>query len=163
MVVVRPDLPSFPDLPRDGKVGNLFSSEAKESKMDLTALSDAAAALLAQSAAGALADRVSGQALDSVGHIVALVRRRVSDDQNGREVLATVEAQPNEDTNVQTLADLIASWGRDDSDFRHQLESLVGDVDREFSVAQVVTNVFGNARIDKMTTFRDVTGDVVIW
>jgi hypothetical protein len=128
--------------------------------MGAAALAAAAVAILAQGAAGAIADHVREHAREGIRRVSTLVRGKFAGDPDAEGVLVEVETQSALPANVEALARLIEKRASEDLVFAQELELAVREVESHVSIGEVVTNVFGSAQVGKMATFRDVHGDV---
>jgi hypothetical protein len=133
--------------------------------MDLIQLSMAAAALLAPhmpQIGAAIAEGVSGLAPVAIQDLYRAVCGRLSVDQDSsaRKALDEMTRQPNDAQHQATLAALLARHAQADPDFARELARLVETATQDASAVSVVNMVSGEARVGKIVTVRDVSGDL---
>jgi hypothetical protein len=133
--------------------------------MDVIQLSVAAAALLAPHMpriGAAIAEGVSGLVPVAIQDLYRVVCGKLSGDHDSSAIKALDELtrQPADPQPQATLAALLARHAQADPDFALELARLVGTATQDASVVSVVNVVSGDARVGKIVTVRDVSGDL---
>lgn len=105
-----------------------------------------------------LAKEAGGSAWAGAKRVLALVRGKLAGDRSGEAALARVEA--GDETARRELEAALDDHASRDAAFRDELARLLAEARREPAVARFLTNVSGNARVDKITNIETVHGDV---
>lgn len=120
----------------------------------------AAVALLASRALESVAAEAGTSAWHGMGRLATLVRNAVAGDSRGESAVKRIETDPNDQEAVRTLAKVLDVHILDDPSLRDELASLVADAKGHPALGQMLTQVYGNARVDKVTQIGIAQGDV---
>ncbi len=127
--------------------------------MDPVSLAIAAAGLMAQRAAEAMAGEAGKSGWSGLQRLWELARHRLADDRDSG-ILDDVQRNPMNTEAVTALAAALQAQFDRDSGFRESMEGVVHEAQRRYSIVEITNNFFGNVRIGKMTNIGDVHGSV---
>lgn len=123
--------------------------------MDIVQIATAAVALLAPyliKAGESAAGKVGEKALEKVEALYQAIRRRFAADKNdyAEKTLQRMEEQPTSEGCQAALADILAEKAQNDPGFAQELMQLVQSATQDKTVVQILTQVYGNARVGKI-------------
>lgn len=95
-----------------------------------------------------------------LSRLVGAVRARFAGDDSARAALEAAEAAPADEAATRQLATEIDRVAAQDTSFRATLADLVREAQGDRVVGEFVTQVSGNAQVDKIVNIGDVTGNV---
>jgi len=130
--------------------------------MDVVQIATAAAALLAPylAKAGEAAAKKAGEAAwEKVEALYQAIRRKFAADKDdyAQKTLERLEAQPTTETRQTALADVLAEKAQADPEFAQELARLVQGAAQDKTVVQVLTQVYGEARVNKIINIAQAT------
>ena len=130
--------------------------------MDVVQIATAAAALLAPylAKAGEAAAKKAGEAAwEKVEALYQAIRRKFAADKDdyAQKTLERLEAQPTTETRQTALADVLAEKAQADPGFAQELARLVQGAAQDKTVVQVLTQVYGEARVNKIINIAQAT------
>jgi len=111
----------------------------------------AAATLVAKWAAEAIVGEAAKSAWASLTKIYNAVKDKFAGDQESTEVLDRLEQKPDSQGRVTELAEVLDKRVKADPNFAKELASLVKEAGQDPGTASFVTEVFGNAKVGKLT------------
>jgi len=126
--------------------------------MDIELIAAGAAGLLAAQAAGSFASEAGKSAWAVTSRLARLVWSKSESDPQLHAAIERVQAEPNDQLHVAALARSIERLAANDDDFLPDLTALMIEAQDDPVAGSIL--VSGNARVGKISTFRDVHGDV---
>ncbi len=130
--------------------------------MELAALAISAATLLAKSFIDAAASDAGKSSWSGARRLYESIRDKFAGQPYAEMSLERVQAQPESRAGVESLAGFLEASAAQDPEFRRWLIDLVTEADAAEPVGAVVNQFFGDVRIGKHVTMRDVHGTVNI-
>jgi hypothetical protein len=120
------------------------------------AIASAAASMLAPylAKAGDAAAKKAGElAIGQLGPLYQAIRRKFDRDADAyaQQTLARLEEQPTAEGRQQALATVLAEKAEGDPAFGQEVTRLVQGLSQDTAVVQVLTNVYGQARVRNIT------------
>ena len=126
--------------------------------MDVGLLAMGAASLLVSKAGESLAQEAGTSAWKTIKRLGDVVRRKFRGDAQAEAALQEATAQPNDDNQLASLAQVLKARAEADQEFRDELIELVQQAQQDPTASHIM--VTGQARVGKIATFRDVKGNV---
>jgi hypothetical protein len=126
--------------------------------MDIELIAAGAAGLLAAQAAGSFASEAGKSAWAVTNRLARLLWSKSERDSQLHTAIERVQAEPNNQLHVAHLARNIERLAANDDDFLPDLAAIMIEARDDPAVGSIL--VSGNARVGKISTFRDVHGDV---
>jgi hypothetical protein len=135
--------------------------------MDVAQLGAAIASLLAPylpQIGQAAANTATELAPEAVQAVYQAIRRKFAADHDAdaERTLDALAARPTSDARQAALAEVVAEKAQADAAFGQELARLANGAMREPGVVQQLINVYGQARVGKITSIGSVRGDVTI-
>jgi hypothetical protein len=123
--------------------------------MDIAQIAITAAALLAPylvKAGEAAAKKAGETAWEKVESLYQAMRGKFAADEDdyAEKTLQRLEEQPTSEVRQASLADILTEKAEADPTFARELAQLVQDTAQDQATAQFLTQVYDNARVDKI-------------
>jgi hypothetical protein len=115
-------------------------------EMDLSAISLAAATLLASKAGEGLAAEAGKSVWGGMQRLYDLVRERFHRNAESEQALKRLEAAPYDQVRIRAVAAAMQAQAQVDADFRQQLVALVGEAQNHRATQVTVAQAFDQAK-----------------
>ncbi|MDA0165404.1 hypothetical protein OM076_34360 [Solirubrobacter ginsenosidimutans] len=129
--------------------------------MDPATIALAAASLIATK----IAERIGEGTGDGLAGVATRLLKRVKDrfagDAEVDEALTRLEQKPGSEARAQEVAEVLEPRLEANPQFAKELQELLDEAEKREGNTQIVTNILGNARVNKVTNI-GVAGDVTI-